>query len=73
MIAGFAGIYYGVLPIPHLSESTQINELMVTPFWWRLISVIRAAFGEELIFRGLASNEAVKFSEACASQVHFPG
>jgi len=54
MIAGFAVIYYGVLPALHLSESSQVNELMVTPFWWRLISVIRAAIGEEVIFRGFA-------------------
>lgn len=54
MIAGFAAIYFGVLPALHLSESSQVNELMVTPFWWRLISVIRAAIGEEVIFRGFA-------------------
>lgn len=54
MIAGFAVIYLSVLPALHLSESSQVNELMVTPFWWRLISVIRAAIGEEVIFRGFA-------------------
>jgi len=52
MIAGLAGIYYGVLPALHLSESPQVNQLVATPFWWRLISVIRAAIGEEVIFRG---------------------
>jgi membrane protease YdiL (CAAX protease family) len=54
MIAGFAGIYYGVLPALHLSESSQVDQLIATPFWWRLISVVRAAIGEEVIFRGFA-------------------
>ena len=27
---------------------------MATPFWWRLASVIRAAVGEEILFRGYA-------------------
>jgi uncharacterized protein len=54
MTAGLAGIYYGVLPALHLSESPQVNQLVATPFWWRLISVIRAAIGEEVIFRGFA-------------------
>jgi membrane protease YdiL (CAAX protease family) len=52
MIVGLAGIYYGLLPALHLSENPQVDQLMTTPFWWRLISVIRAAIGEEVIFRG---------------------
>ena len=54
MIAGLAGMYYGVLPALHLSESSQVDQLVATPFWWRLTSVIRAAIGEEVIFRGFA-------------------
>ena len=54
MLAGIAGIYYGLLPALHLSESRQADQLMATPFWWRFISVIRAAIGEEILFRGFA-------------------
>lgn len=54
ILAGIAGTYYGLLPALHLSESQQVSQLMTTPFWWRLISVIRAAIGEEILFRGFA-------------------
>lgn len=54
ILAGIAGIYYGLLPALHLSESRQVDQLMATPFWWRFISVIRAAIGEEILFRGFA-------------------
>jgi membrane protease YdiL (CAAX protease family) len=54
MLAGLAGIYYYLFPALHLSEDKQMNQLMATPFWWRFISVIRAAVGEEVLFRGYA-------------------
>jgi membrane protease YdiL (CAAX protease family) len=31
-----------------------VNRLLATPFWWRFISVIRAAVAEEILFRGYA-------------------
>jgi uncharacterized protein len=52
ILAGIAGIYYGLLPALHLSESQQVSKLLAAPFWWRLISVIRAAMAEEILFRG---------------------
>lgn len=52
IVAGLAGIYYVLLPALHLNEDQQVNQLISTPFWWRLISVIRAAVCEEIIFRG---------------------
>jgi uncharacterized protein len=54
ILAALAGIYYGILPALHLSEDQQVSQLMATPFWWRFISVIRAAVGEEVMFRGYA-------------------
>jgi uncharacterized protein len=54
ILAALAGIYLGLLPALHLNEDQQVNQLMATPFWWRLISVIRAAVGEEILFRGYA-------------------
>lgn len=52
MLAGIAGIYLGLLPALHISESQQVSQLLATPLWWRLISVIRAAIAEEVLFRG---------------------
>jgi uncharacterized protein len=54
ILAALAGIYYGILPALHLTEDQQVGQLLATPFWWRLISVIRAAVGEEVLFRGYA-------------------
>jgi uncharacterized protein len=46
----------------HLSESQQMNQLVSTPFWWRAISVIRAAVGEEVLFRGYAISRSRELS-----------
>jgi uncharacterized protein len=54
ILAGLAGIYYRLFPALHLSETQPMNQLLATPFWWRLISVIRAAVAEEILFRGYA-------------------
>lgn len=58
ILAALAGIYYVVFPVLHLSEGQQVNQLLITPFWWRFISVIRAAVGEEVLFRGYAIERA---------------
>ncbi len=52
IIAGFALLFYFVLPALHLTEHRQIHQLASTPLWWKLISVVRAAVAEEIIFRG---------------------
>jgi uncharacterized protein len=54
ILMALAGIYFGILPALHLNEGKQVNQLIATPFWWRFISVIRAAVGEEVLFRGYA-------------------
>ena len=54
MLAGLALIYYVIFPALHVNEVQQINEVVATPFWWRLITVIRAAVAEEVLFRGYA-------------------
>jgi membrane protease YdiL (CAAX protease family) len=54
MLASLAAIYYVLFPALHLNEGQQMNQLIATPFWWRFISVIRAAVGEEVLFRGYA-------------------
>jgi uncharacterized protein len=53
-LCGIAGIYYLVFPALHLDEGRQVNQLLATPLWWRFISVVRAAIGEEALFRGYA-------------------
>ncbi|MDQ2868639.1 MAG: CPBP family intramembrane metalloprotease [Verrucomicrobiota bacterium] len=52
IIIGFALLYYFVLPAFHFSEHKQIHQLASTPLWWKLISVVRAAVAEEIVFRG---------------------
>jgi membrane protease YdiL (CAAX protease family) len=52
MLSGLAGIYYLVLPRLGFDESQRVDELLATPLWWRVISVLRAAVSEEVIFRG---------------------
>ncbi|HWU77639.1 MAG TPA: type II CAAX endopeptidase family protein [Rhodanobacter sp.] len=51
-------MYYLILPTLHLKDSvastTNGAALMATPFWWRVISTIRAAVSEEILFRGYA-------------------
>lgn len=54
IVAGLAVIYFVILPALHLSEAQQMGTLLATPFWWRLISVVRAAVGEEVLYRGYA-------------------
>lgn len=51
-IAGLAFIYYVILPALHLNEVPQMNAILATPLWWRLISVVRAAVSEEVLYRG---------------------
>lgn len=53
-VAGLAIIYYLVFPLLHATEDQRVRQLIATPFWWRFISVIRAAVAEEVLFRGYA-------------------
>ena len=53
-VAGVAGIFFGLLPLLHLTEAQPLGRLLATPLWWRLISSVRAAVAEELLFRGYA-------------------
>jgi uncharacterized protein len=54
IVVGLGVIYYIVFPALNLNEDTQVNQLIATPFLWRFFSVIRAAVGEEVLFRGYA-------------------
>jgi len=51
-------LYLRVLPALHLedhvADSANAAELLATPFWWRLVSTLRAAVAEEILFRGYA-------------------
>jgi len=53
-IAGLAFIYFVIFPALHLNEENQMNTLLATPLWWRIVSVVRAGVGEELLYRGYA-------------------
>jgi membrane protease YdiL (CAAX protease family) len=54
IVVGLGIIYYVVFPALSLNEDNQVNQLIATPFLWRFFSVIRAAVGEEVLFRGYA-------------------
>jgi membrane protease YdiL (CAAX protease family) len=58
LLAIMAALYLLVLPALHLPDrvasTTNANLLSMTPLWWRLISSLRAAVAEELMFRGYA-------------------
>src|SRR5262245_46018268 len=54
MCAGLAAIYFLVFPLLGISETPQIDRLLATPFWWRVIPVIRAGVSDVLLFRGYA-------------------
>ena len=70
-IAGLAFLYYVVLPALHLDETSQMNAILNTPLWWRIISVIRAAVSEEVLYRGYAIErlEELTGSRALAATV----
>ena len=54
ILAALAFVYYIVFPLLHWDLSQGMNQLAATPFWWRLISTVRAAVSEEVLFRGYA-------------------
>jgi uncharacterized protein len=62
ILAGLAAILYVVFPALHISEDSAINQVMATPLWWRWISVIRAAVGEEILFRSYAIERLQKLT-----------
>jgi uncharacterized protein len=53
-LAGLATILYVIFPALHMNETQSIDQVMSMPLWWRWITVIRAAVGEEVLFRGYA-------------------
>ena len=62
ILVGLAAIYYKILPWLHLSEGGTMQKLQATPKWWQVISVIRAAVGEEILFRGYALERTEKLT-----------
>lgn len=58
VLAVLGTMYFVVLPALHLGDSVAATAnggaLMATPFWWRLVSTVRAAISEEVLFRGYA-------------------
>jgi membrane protease YdiL (CAAX protease family) len=53
MVAGIIIIYQIIFPLLHLKMNVgEMNTLMETPFWYRVLLVTRAAVAEELLFRG---------------------
>jgi membrane protease YdiL (CAAX protease family) len=53
LFMGIPLIYFVIFPLLHLQmNTTEMGKLLATPFWYRLLLVTRAAFREEVLFRG---------------------
>jgi uncharacterized protein len=52
MFMGIGMIFVFVLPALHMSLQRQMAGLYSAPLWFRLLTVTRAAFVEETVFRG---------------------
>ncbi len=54
-LAGLVAIIDVLLPSLHVAfNQDAMTAISATPYWWRAISVLRAAVSEEVIFRGYA-------------------
>src|SRR5579862_8918508 len=51
-VLGIGVIFAIILPALHLSVAQKITSLFQAPFWFRVLLVTRAAFVEEIAFRG---------------------
>lgn len=54
MVAALAAIYLALFPALGVDEDADVSLLGMMPLWWRILSVVRAAVGEEVVFRGYA-------------------
>jgi membrane protease YdiL (CAAX protease family) len=53
LFMGVPFIWFVIFPLLHLQmNTTEMGKLLATPFWYRLLLVTRAAFCEEILFRG---------------------
>jgi uncharacterized protein len=51
-VVGIGVIFTVVLPLLHLSITQNLKSVFLAPFWFRVLTVTRAAFVEETAFRG---------------------
>src|SRR6185312_6233837 len=51
-VLGIGLVFAVILPALHLSVAQKITSLFQTPLWFRVLLVSRAAFVEEIAFRG---------------------
>jgi len=54
IVAMLGVLYLVVFPRLGWDETQQFQPLMAVPFWLRLVTVVRAAVSEEILFRGYA-------------------
>jgi len=54
IVVALAAIYLGLFPAVGVDETSAVDQLQAMPRWWLVISVVRAAVSEELLFRGYA-------------------
>ena len=72
IVAVLAAIYELVFPALGLNEDSQIAQLFAAPAWWRAVSVVRAAVGEEVLFRGYAFERSYELSRSRAVAAAIP-
>ncbi|WP_211442936.1 CPBP family intramembrane glutamic endopeptidase [Collimonas humicola] len=64
-LAGLIAIINIGLPAFGLQlNGENVSQIGNTPFWWRAISVVRAAASEEILFRGYAIERIQEFSKS---------
>jgi len=53
LVSGILTIYFVIFPFFHLKANAAAGSaIMGTPYWFRVLLVLRAAIGEEILFRG---------------------
>jgi membrane protease YdiL (CAAX protease family) len=65
-------IYLAVFPAFGVDETAQTDRLIATPLWWRVISVVRAGVGEEIVFRGYAIERVHELTRSRAAAAIIP-
>lgn len=77
ILAITGAMYYVLLPLLHLNDeianTSNFHALVATPIWWRLISCIRGAVAEEVMFRGYAMERIEELSSSRTAAVLISG
>jgi len=62
ILGALAAIYLVLFPALGVDETSAVDLLQAMPLWWLVISVVRAAVSEELLFRGFAIERTLELT-----------